>query len=729
MDDGYLIEPNLKEQVSLRLKSDLEGEMNELAREQTGSDDKQRLQLPDAPANEEGVRFGLWFRSWFTSVQLPDAPANQEVGGETLPGNLLGSNVTNSRKTVDFLTSDQALQERLAFGQNKFIGVCMGWSWNVDWLVYPLLFYVQLFGVICYMPFWDQVFRGNVYIGDIYHASHKLTFLQGVTHPWTVLSYLWLICFIVGLWHMIRFWRRDLVFSPMEKSLFLVTALIVSLLAISAFGDLSYYALWSFWCLFTISVLCIWSKCYGKIIGARFPQIVQLSNEGLQFSWFKVPPFRLRPPGANMTSAGLLYASIPGIPWNAISRVCVRKLKIKGGGGDDLLGQSMLVFNIDFSLIVDKVALLLGTKSFSRWFDLEEDNFRGGTMKRIEVNFPMVALTLESDRPKFLAELMVRLPETAQSPEFKALLQSASGTSIESGSSYTQFWFADLQSSRRRSTQELIVGDVLQDGRYFIEGRIATGGQATVYKGRAVLDGESRTIAIKEFVLPESGGRGARGRSFESVGKEAFLLSSLKHPAIAKLLDNFVEDQRIYLCFEYVDGRSLRSIVDDDGSLPPTEVVAIARMVADVLAYLHGCTPPVVHRDLSPDNLMLTPEGRLVLIDFNVAEQLESSDTKTVVGKHHYMAPEQFKGKPCPQSDLYSMGCCLYFLVTGKDPRPLSQIKLAEILSDETGNHPAVAIGPELMLLDKVTARLTDLALSERYKSIEEVQQDLVEEP
>lgn len=318
---------------------------------------------------------------------------------------------------------------------------------------------------------------------------------------------------------------------------------------------------------------------------------------------------------------------------------------------------------------------------------------------QLRIHMPLAALSLESERPIFVEQLLKHVPGESQSSEFKNLLDP------HQGAGFTRLWLEEANLSRRRNLEELTQGHILEDGRYTIISKIAAGGQATVYKGQE-REPESRVVAVKEFVLPEGGGLATRSRSLESVKREAMMLASFDHPAIPKLLDNFIEDNRAYLCFEFIWGRSLRDMVQEDGPLGAEDTLTIARKLADILSYLHGLSPPVVHRDLSPDNLMLAANGRLVLIDFNVAEQLESSDTKTVVGKHHYMAPEQFKGKPCTQSDLYSMGGCLYYLLTGRDPRPLSQSKL------DSGNFP--------VNLEQAVADLTEMSLEKRCKSAAE---------
>jgi serine/threonine protein kinase len=115
---------------------------------------------------------------------------------------------------------------------------------------------------------------------------------------------------------------------------------------------------------------------------------------------------------------------------------------------------------------------------------------------------------------------------------------------------------------------------------------------------------------------------------------------------------------------------------------------------------------------LTPDNLMLSSDGRIKLLDFNVAQQLESNTTRTVVGKHNYMAPEQFRGKPTTQSDLYSLGCTLYYLIVGADPTPLTCLKTSD----------KVAVPADL---DELISQLTKLEPADRCPSAADAQQQV----
>ncbi len=130
--------------------------------------------------------------------------------------------------------------------------------------------------------------------------------------------------------------------------------------------------------------------------------------------------------------------------------------------------------------------------------------------------------------------------------------------------------------------------------------------------------------------------------------------------------------------------------------------------MASILAYLHSQTPPIVHRDFTPDNLLLRSDGQVVLIDFNVAEQLEAKASSNVAGKPSYIPPEQFRGEATPQSDIYALGATLFFLLTGHDPEPLSS------------SHPASENSQVPQGLDDLVARATAPDTKQRYKDSEE---------
>lgn len=238
--------------------------------------------------------------------------------------------------------------------------------------------------------------------------------------------------------------------------------------------------------------------------------------------------------------------------------------------------------------------------------------------------------------------------------------------------SYTDLWLEALSSPPKRDRLEpLIEGAQLKSHQYRVVSMLGCGGQGTAYLASEVLSGEQ--VVLKEFVLPVFVDVNIRRKALGVFEQEARLLKDLSHPQVVKLLDYFVEDHRAYLVLEHIDGMSLSQKVKQDGPLSEKEVIGLCLQMCEILQYLASRPTPVVHRDFTPDNLILNSNGTLKLIDFNVAHQ-DSSDgtTGTVVGKTAYMPPEQFRGEPSLQSDIYAMGATAYFLLVGQDPVPIS---------------------------------------------------------
>ncbi len=245
---------------------------------------------------------------------------------------------------------------------------------------------------------------------------------------------------------------------------------------------------------------------------------------------------------------------------------------------------------------------------------------------------------------------------------------------------YTNLWLHYFSSPTNRQRRgRLEIGTMLQDGSFEIIELLSGGGQGTAYAARyrAVngyeVDGitDSEVIVLKEYVLPVHRSERLEDRKYEELSTEAQILASLKHGNIVKLYDCFVEDHRGYLVLEYVQGSSLNEIVKNRGPFPDRQVAEIALSVTDILSYLHGREAPIVHRDLTPDNLMMDDHGKIKLLDFTVAKESTGQRTATIVGKQAYIPPEQFRGEPGPASDIYSLACTMYFLITGSDPKPM----------------------------------------------------------
>lgn len=285
--------------------------------------------------------------------------------------------------------------------------------------------------------------------------------------------------------------------------------------------------------------------------------------------------------------------------------------------------------------------------------------------------------------------------------------------------SQTQLWLDVLSTSPKRLVEDhLGSGFLVCNGRYRVKTQLGIGGQAVAYEAEQLSeDGNNtvlNTVVLKEFVLPAEASLRVSKRAFEAIEKESELLAQVSHPRIVALLDLFVDDQRAYMVLERVPGRNLRQVVADTGTIGEKDLIELSLQMCDVLKHLHTLSPAVIHRDFTPDNLILNPESGIKLIDFNVAQQYESSATRTVVGKHSYLPPEQFRGRACPQSDLYAMGATMFYLLTGQDPEPI------------TVAHPHQLLPMVSPAMDAIVAKCTAQELSNRYENTDQIAADLL---
>lgn len=219
--------------------------------------------------------------------------------------------------------------------------------------------------------------------------------------------------------------------------------------------------------------------------------------------------------------------------------------------------------------------------------------------------------------------------------------------------------------------QALATGTRLQK-RYLIEGILGIGGMSVVYRARDMrFKDVVRQCAVKEM-YQRSVDSQTRVLSLKHFEREASLLATLNHPAIPKVYDFFEEENRLYLVQELVPGNDLETLLEDRGK--PFDEIQIAKwaiQICDVLSYLHSHKPePIVFRDMKPSNVLLTPEDRIVLIDFGIARLIDPTERKgTMIGTEGYAPPEQYRGQADPQGDVYALGATLHHLMTNNDPR------------------------------------------------------------
>ncbi len=267
-------------------------------------------------------------------------------------------------------------------------------------------------------------------------------------------------------------------------------------------------------------------------------------------------------------------------------------------------------------------------------------------------------------------------------------------------------------------------GVVLQ-GRYAIEGTLGVGGMSVVYRGRDLrFKDVVRPCAIKEMFqsAPDSNTRLLNLKNFE---RESGLLATLQHPAIPKVYDFFEENGRFYLILELIPGKDLETVLDEAGEpLEEERVTRWAIQICDVLSYLHTRTPePIVFRDMKPSNVMVTPDERIVLIDFGIARNLNRGDRKgTMIGTEGYSPPEQYRGLAEPRGDLYALGATLHHLLTASDPR----LETPFTFHERPLRQLNAAISPEL---DAVIAKALEYDVSARWSSADEMKQALTQTP
>ena len=207
--------------------------------------------------------------------------------------------------------------------------------------------------------------------------------------------------------------------------------------------------------------------------------------------------------------------------------------------------------------------------------------------------------------------------------------------------------------------------------RYVVEREIGAGGMATVYLARDLR--HKRLVALK-VIRPELGGR----EGVERFLREIELAARLQHPHILPVFDSGVVNDTIgnplpYFVMPYVEGETLRQLLQREGRLPVPAATTIAAEVADALAYAHG--KGVVHRDIKPENILLAG-GEAVVADFGIARALSAAgaerltETGLALGTPHYMSPEQASGDPRVdgRADIYALGCVLYEMLAGEPP-------------------------------------------------------------
>jgi eukaryotic-like serine/threonine-protein kinase len=258
---------------------------------------------------------------------------------------------------------------------------------------------------------------------------------------------------------------------------------------------------------------------------------------------------------------------------------------------------------------------------------------------------------------------------------------------------------------------------------YRIDGLVARSGMASIFRGTDVRDGRAVAIKVPHAEMEADPVLFDRFKREEEIGKK------LVHPGVVRVFND--EDRsRRYMVLEWVDGRLLRQIMNEQKPLPPDRAIRITLALCKTLDYIHS--QGVVHRDLKPENIMVGPDDQVKLIDFGIAanagsRRLTFAKLTEAMGTPDYISPEQVKGKRGDaRSDIYSLGIMFYEMLTGKVP--FAGPNPFVIMNERLLNNPIPPreVNPEISPeLQEIIYRALERDPNKRYPNAHEFALDL----
>ena len=272
-------------------------------------------------------------------------------------------------------------------------------------------------------------------------------------------------------------------------------------------------------------------------------------------------------------------------------------------------------------------------------------------------------------------------------------------------------------------------------GKYIIEASIAAGGMAEIFKARTEGPGELEKVLAIKRLLP----RYAANQSFvDMLVNEARLTVQLNHKNICQIFDLEQHEKTYFIAMEYVHGRDLTRLIQrfkEDGELMPLELVLfIAQEVCSGLSYAHrkrdarGRDLLIVHRDISPQNVLISFEGEVKVIDFGIAKaahHASASETGEIKGKFQYMSPEQARGDSLDQrTDVFSVGAVLYEMATGKQiyGQENDEMRLMQLARRCQIPRPSQHVAGIPERLEKIILKATARDIRQRFQTAQELQ-------
>lgn len=255
----------------------------------------------------------------------------------------------------------------------------------------------------------------------------------------------------------------------------------------------------------------------------------------------------------------------------------------------------------------------------------------------------------------------------------------------------------------------LEIGSIV-DGKYKILNKIGQGGMSVVYL--AMNERANKQWAIKEV-------RKDGVKDYEVVKQgliaETDILKKLSHPNLPSIIDVIDCEDTFLIVMDYIEGKALDYWLKKEGAQPQEKVVEWAKQICDVLGYLHSRKPPIIYRDLKPANVMLKPDGKIMIIDFGTAREFKetSIEDTSCLGTQGYAAPEQYggHGQTDARTDIYTLGTTMYHLLTGHNP----SLPPYEMYPIRKWN-PSLSTG-----LEKIVLKCTQRNPADRYQSCAEL--------
>jgi serine/threonine-protein kinase len=262
----------------------------------------------------------------------------------------------------------------------------------------------------------------------------------------------------------------------------------------------------------------------------------------------------------------------------------------------------------------------------------------------------------------------------------------------------------------------------LLDGRYLVQGKIASGGTSTVYRGLDVrLD---RPVALKVMDARYAGDN----QFLTRFQLEARTVARLKNPGLVAVYDQGLDARHPFLVMELIEGGTLRELLTERGPMPPHAVVAVLRPVLGGLAAAHRAG--LVHRDVKPENVLISDDGDVKIADFGLVRAVAAAgitSTSVILGTAAYLSPEQVRdGNAGPRSDVYSAGILTYELLTGRTPfTGDTALSIAYQRLDNDVPRPSAVIDGVPTQFDDFVACATARDPAERYADAIEMAADL----